>query len=219
MLELGRRAHVSCGVYFTGGASAVLEGWRAQTVDVDIQLVPDSDAVLKTIPGIKEDLKLNVELASPAQFIPELPGWRERSRFIAREGSLDFFHYDFYAQALSKISRGLDRDLLDVRAMMERGLVEEKQAWMLFLQIEPLLYRFPGIDSAASWRRWRRCSDPHQGAKRRARATNGGHCSPLGRASGASWRAAVVPQSGQVRRVARLEAPNLSVRERRCLLA
>jgi hypothetical protein len=53
---------------------------------------------------LKSELDLNVELASPADFIPPLPGWRERSRLIAREGALTFFHYDFYAQALAKRS-------------------------------------------------------------------------------------------------------------------
>ena len=48
---------------------------------------------------------MNVELASPDDFIPEVPGWQERSRFIQQEGKLTFFHYDFYAQALAKIER------------------------------------------------------------------------------------------------------------------
>ena len=30
-------------IYLTGGATAVLRGWRDSTVDVDIKLVPDSD--------------------------------------------------------------------------------------------------------------------------------------------------------------------------------
>jgi len=133
-------------VYFSGGASAVIEGWRQQTIDVDIEPVPQSDALLRAIPGIKESIHLNVELASPAHFIPELPGWRERSRFIERVGTLDFFHYDFYAQALSKLARGLERDLADVRAMLERALVSREKAWALFTQIEPQLYRYPRLD-------------------------------------------------------------------------
>jgi hypothetical protein len=34
-------------IYLTGGATAVIEGWRASTVDVDLRLEPDSDEVLK----------------------------------------------------------------------------------------------------------------------------------------------------------------------------
>ncbi len=146
MEALARAATEPCRAYFTGGATAVLEGWRELTVDVDIDLVPDSDAVLRAIPGIKEALKINVELASPANFIPELPGWRDRSRFVDRVGSLDFFHYDFYSQALSKIARGLEKDLKDVTAMLDRGLVEPSKAWELFRRIEPQLYKYSRID-------------------------------------------------------------------------
>jgi hypothetical protein len=100
----------------------------------------------RAIPGIKESLRLNVELASPSNFIPELPGWRDRCRFVDRVGSLDFFHYDFYSQALSKIARGLEKDLKDVRTMVDRGLVEPSKAWGLFERIEPQLYKYPRID-------------------------------------------------------------------------
>ena len=132
--------------YFTGGATAVLEGWRQATVDVDVHLVPERDSVLRAIPALKEVLRMNIELASPAHFIPELPGWRDRCRFIDRVGSLEFFHYDFYAQALSKIARGLETDLQDVQAMVARGLVEPATAWELFGRIEPQLYRYTRID-------------------------------------------------------------------------
>jgi len=79
-------------IYLTGGATAVLRGWRASTVDIDLRIVPESDRILRSIPDLKEALHVNVELASPADFLPELPGWQERSVFIAREGRLDFFH-------------------------------------------------------------------------------------------------------------------------------
>ena len=100
------------------------------------------------MPALKEELELelNVELAAPSDFIPELPGWRDRSRFIQREGSVDFFHYDLYSQALSKIERGHAQDRQDVRAMLERGLIEEDTAAELFGRIEPELYRYPAIN-------------------------------------------------------------------------
>lgn len=102
MEALGRASETSCRVYFTGGATAVLEGWREVTVDIDIHLVPDSDRVLQAIPEIKH--------------------------------------------ALSKIKRGREKDLLDVRAMIDRRLVEPQRAWSLFRQIESRLYRYPNID-------------------------------------------------------------------------
>jgi hypothetical protein len=39
-------------VYFTGGATAVLSGWRPSTIDVDLKLVPEQDALLRAIPRL-----------------------------------------------------------------------------------------------------------------------------------------------------------------------
>ncbi len=149
MRELGREAETESRLYFTGGATAVLFGWRSSTIDVDIKLEPDADRLLRSFPRIKDQLEINIELASPDQFIPELPGWHERSAFIAREGQLSFFHYDFYAQALSKIQRGHSQDRLDVRQMLDRRLIEPAELRQRFEQIEPYLYRYPAIDPAA----------------------------------------------------------------------
>ena len=92
---------------------------------------------------------MNVELASPAHFIPELPGWEERSPFIAREGKVSFHHYDLYSQALSKIERGHAQDRQDVAVMLQRGLVEPARVRELFAAIEPKLYRYPALDPAS----------------------------------------------------------------------
>jgi hypothetical protein len=43
--------------YLTGGATAVLLGWRATTVDVDLRLVPDQDTVLRAVPRLKDELR------------------------------------------------------------------------------------------------------------------------------------------------------------------
>ena len=146
MQALGAEADREGRVYFTGGATAVLMGWRPTTIDADIALVPESDRLLRAIPSLKETLHMNVELVSPAHFIPEVPGWEERSPFIAREGRLSFHHYDLYAQALAKIERGHTRDRQDVREMLGRGLVDPQRLRELFAQIEPQLYRYPALD-------------------------------------------------------------------------
>lgn len=149
MRAMGRAADRPGRAYLTGGATAVIEGWRASTIDVDVVFAPDTDALLRAVPALKEELRLNVELVSPAHFIPELPGWEERSAFVAQEGPLAFHHYDFYAQALSKLERGHVKDREDVAALIGRGLVERARLRKHFDAIEPLLYRFPAIDPAA----------------------------------------------------------------------
>ena len=149
MRALSRAARTSGRVYLTGGATAVLHGWRDTTIDVDIKLVPDADALLRAIPEIKESLHLNVELASPDQFIPVKDDWADRSPFIRQEGLLSFHHFDLYAQALAKIERGHTTDQQDVAALIGRGLVEVDRLTEYFEAIRPGLYRFPAIDAAS----------------------------------------------------------------------
>lgn len=145
--ELGRVAREETTLYLTGGATAVIEGWRPMTKDVDVRLEPDSDELLRRIASVKEELDVNVELASPPDFIPELPGWRERSPFVLQEGRLTVRHFDPYSQALSKIERGFDLDRRDVQTMLERGMVEPDRLRELFAEIEPRLFRYPAIDA------------------------------------------------------------------------
>lgn len=144
--ELGRLTRTPARIYLTGGATAVLVGWRATTVDIDVRFEPDADELLRELPGLKERLHVNIELASPPDFIPELPGWRERSPFVLREGVLDVHHFDPYSQALSKLERAFDQDLDDVRDMLERRLVEPSLALKLYEAIQPQLFRYPAID-------------------------------------------------------------------------
>jgi hypothetical protein len=146
MPALGAAAPADGVCYLVGGATAVLLGWRASTIDVDIELEPEQDEILRALPQIKDSLRINVELASPRHFIPLPGGWRERSPSIGREGRLTFKHFDLYSQALAKIERGHSQDLEDLDAMLERGLIEADRLSAFFDEIEPQLYRFPAID-------------------------------------------------------------------------
>jgi hypothetical protein len=145
--ELAQAASQDTTIYLTGGATAVLHGWRDSTVDIDLRLEPDSDDLLRRIATVKDELHVNVELASPPDFIPELPGWRERSLFAFGEGRITVRHFDFYSQALSKISRDFELDRADVKAMIEQGLVEPARLEELFAGIEPELFRYPSLDA------------------------------------------------------------------------
>lgn len=148
MKSLGATVKSRTRVYLVGGATSVLLGWRESTIDVDLKIIPEADDVLRSIPELKERLQMNIELASPDHFIPELPGWQERSRYIRSEGPIEFFHYDFYAQALAKIERGHAADRGDVADMMSAGLIEPSRLLELFTAIEDSLYKYPALDPA-----------------------------------------------------------------------
>jgi len=146
MRELGATSRGQGSVYITGGGSAVLQGWRPNTIDIDIRMDPEPAGAFEAIPKIKRKLQLNIELASPQDFLPPLPGWRERSEFIVLEGDIEFFHYDFVSQALSKIERGHEKDLRDVRSMLEAGLVDESRLREAYDAIRGDMVRYPSID-------------------------------------------------------------------------
>lgn len=109
--------------------------------------------LLRAIQRLKDQVAINVELASPADFIPVLSGWEDRSLFVAREERLTFYHFEPVAQALAKVERAHAHDLADVRAMVERGLVDPHGARSYFGEIAGDLHRFPAIDARAFGRR------------------------------------------------------------------
>jgi hypothetical protein len=135
-------------IYLVGGGTAVLYGWREATIDLDLKAEPEPPGFFEAIAQLKDTIDLNVELAAPDDFLPPLPGWRDRSVFIARQRQLDFYHYDLYSQALAKIERGHQRDLTDVREMLARDLIKPAELRRLLAAIEPELIRHPAVDPA-----------------------------------------------------------------------
>ncbi|HEV7404809.1 MAG TPA: hypothetical protein VGO11_17840 [Chthoniobacteraceae bacterium] len=149
MAALGAAILGSGRIYFTGGVTALLFGWRESTIDADLCADPEPAGFFESLPKVKLQLNANLEMVSPADFLPELPGWRSRSLFIARHGRIDFHHYDFYSQALTKILRHHERDRRDLQGMSDARLIEPARLRELFDSIKPKLVRYPKIDPAA----------------------------------------------------------------------
>lgn len=148
MCELAAAARGPGKVYLTGGATALLLGFREQTIDIDLKLDPEPEGVFEAIAELKNRLELNIELASPTDFIPAPSDWRERSRPIAAFGGVEFFHFDFALQALAKLERGHAQDLEDVAQFLRRGFVSPVELRQVFARIRPALVRYPAIDPA-----------------------------------------------------------------------
>ncbi|MGA7303339.1 MAG: DUF6036 family nucleotidyltransferase [Rhodothermales bacterium] len=150
MKELARRAPRtgSFDVYLVGGGTAVFLGWRPSSVDVDVY--SDKDAVFQDIQKIKEDLEINVEFARPEHFVPPLKGSTGRHVFIDTMGPVTFFHYDPYAQVLSKVVRGFKRDLDDARQFIRTGMVDPDKLRSLTAAIPDSAYaRYPALSRTA----------------------------------------------------------------------
>jgi len=141
MKELARTAprRAAYRVYLVGGGTAVYLGWRRSSIDVD--LFSEHEGVFRDIQGIKERLDMNIEFARPEDFVPPLQGTADRHVFIDTVGSITFYHYDPYAQLLSKVVRGFQRDLDDAREFVRSGMVDPKR-------FRSLVAAIPGSDYA-----------------------------------------------------------------------
>ena len=64
--QLGRHAGAGDRVYLTGGATAVLVGWRESTRDVDVRLEGDEDRLLRAIAVLKDRLDVNAKRLTAA---------------------------------------------------------------------------------------------------------------------------------------------------------
>ena len=92
LTRLGALTHQPGRIYLVGGTTMVYEGFRATTVDVDLLVeADDPTAIVNAIRSLKDALDINVEFASPRDFIPLPAGWRERSIFVGRYGASTSF--------------------------------------------------------------------------------------------------------------------------------
>ncbi len=145
MERLARSVKGPAKIYFTGGATALLLGFREQTIDVDVKLDPEPAGAFEAIAALKNDLEINVD-ATTSDFIPASEDWRQRSRLIKSIGAVDFYHFDFALQALSKLERGYEQDIIDVRDFVHRSYLDAVTLRRTFAEIEPNLVRYPAID-------------------------------------------------------------------------
>lgn len=135
-------------VYLVGGGTAVYVGWRNASVDVD--LCSDEETVFRNIQRIKEQLAMNIEFARPEDFVPPLRGSADRHLFIETVGRVSFYHYDPYAQILSKIVRGFQRDLDDAHAFIQNRMVEAGKLKSLVSSIPESAYaKYPNLSKRA----------------------------------------------------------------------
>jgi hypothetical protein len=150
MRELARSARPGRDyrVWLVGGGTAVLEGWRESSIDAD--LVGSPDDIFRDVQALKERLRLNIEFARPEDFVPPLKGSESRHLFIETIGRVSFYHYDPYAQVLSKIVRGFARDIDDAKSFISSGMVEPAALKKLVRAVPASAYsKYPRLSAQA----------------------------------------------------------------------
>jgi hypothetical protein len=144
LVKLGIEFRYPARLYLVGGTTMVYEGLRHQSLDIDIdyEVADEHEAEFaRVIRQLKEELQVNIELASPRDFIPLPTGWKERAKYVGRFGQVDVFHFDLYSTALSKIERGREGDYEDVLTMLRSGQITFDELARAFQNILPRVER------------------------------------------------------------------------------
>ncbi len=135
-------------LYLTGGAALVHLGIRAgSTMDINVAIeATGEDEMVTAIRRLVDQMQINVEFASPGDFIPLPAQWTAQARYVGRYGSIDVFYFDFYSLALSKISRGNDRDLIDVKLLLQQKLITLDELDRVYNEVLPRMGKRPYIN-------------------------------------------------------------------------
>jgi hypothetical protein len=144
LVKLGIEFRHPARLYLVGGTTLVYEGLREQSLDIDIsyEVADEHEAEFaQVIRRLKDELQINVEQASPGDFIPLPSGWKERAKHVGRFGQVDVFHFDLYSTALSKIERGREGDYQDVLALLRSGQIDMGELRQAFDNIMPRVER------------------------------------------------------------------------------
>ncbi len=139
--RLGRLVRHPGRIYLVRGAALVhhqVRGPHATTLDIDLALeVNNEQEIESAIQRLKQELDVNVELASPGDFIPLPSSWQRQAQYIGRYGPLEVFYFDYYSLALSKIERGTERDLHDVELLGHQGWITREGLDTAYQEILP----------------------------------------------------------------------------------
>jgi hypothetical protein len=135
-------------LYLAGGAALVHLGIRSgSTMDIDVTIEATSeDEMVTAIRRLVDQMQINVEFASPGDFIPLPAQWMAQAKYVGRYGSVDVFYFDFYSLALSKISRGNDRDLIDVKLLLQQKLITLEELDRAYNEVLPRVGKRPYLN-------------------------------------------------------------------------
>lgn len=124
--DVGEQYRRRARLFLVGGTTLVYEGLRQRTLDVDLAIEvanADHGDLLAALRAVRQALDINVEEASPGDFIPLPAGYANRHIYVGTFGQIDVFHFDLYSVALSKVERGRVGDLKDVVLLLHSGRI------------------------------------------------------------------------------------------------
>ncbi len=148
LLALGKSYHKRARIYLTGSSSLIHLGLRpgvALTIDV-LPDAPDEEEMITAIRQTGERQQIDVLFTSPEDFVPIPIHWKTQTRYIVRYGTIEAYYFDFYSLALSKIERGSDRDLYDLRLLIEQNIINLKKLEETYREVLPRMGKRPYLN-------------------------------------------------------------------------
>jgi hypothetical protein len=120
--DLGRAFRGRGRMYLLGGAALVHAGVPCEPTQ-EIGLVVTRGDLYRAARKVAQAMNVAIEFTSLSLWIPLPSQWETMSRYVGRYGKIDVFYLDFYAVALSKMNRGNDRDIKDVKLLLQQELL------------------------------------------------------------------------------------------------
>jgi len=140
---LGARQTEPAELQLLGGCALILLGNERTTLDIDY--VGDDmkgTAFQRTIDEVAAELHVHADAVPIDRFVPVPPDAMSRRVFIARHGLMDVYVIDPYIIALSKLDRGLDSDIGDVRFLTVSGRIDLDQLALLISDAEAVARKY-----------------------------------------------------------------------------
>jgi hypothetical protein len=136
--RLGESLPVPTDLYLLGGSALCLLGSTRETLDVDYSIETASPETESILHKLALELKLDLESVPLGDFIPLPPHAEQRHRLVGQFGRATVYIFDLYSIALSKIARGFESDLDDVKFLLDQKLIEWDVLETHFQAILPL---------------------------------------------------------------------------------
>lgn len=111
-----------------GGSALNLLGYSRPTVDIDFigdDVKPNE--FHQTLMRIAKEMQIHIEAVPLERFVPLPKGNEERAIRIGQFGNLEIYVADPYSIALSKLDRGLDKDLEDILFLIQHNHIEMRE--------------------------------------------------------------------------------------------
>jgi Nucleotidyltransferase of unknown function (DUF6036) len=128
LAEVGKRYPQAAHLILLGGSALCLLGSSRPTLDIDyVGNDLRKNELQQLIDLVAQEMQIELEAVPIDEFVPVPADAQSRWLPVGRFGLIDVFIMDPYTMALSKLDRGFDTDIEDVRFLLHQKLITFEQ--------------------------------------------------------------------------------------------